>query len=335
MATKETAAEKAAENKKNATDLEISKAGGLQVNFKALGQEYLSRRFSDNPEFQKNFLKTFSDLVFSQDEEMLEKLEKTRKNTLLNAVFKATEAGASFAKKEVSFIPFQAFKKVTEKGAEKKVATGEYDAVVIFDINFQKQQILKLKNCKRFFTAEVHEGVKVIEDLTTGTTVFEGENDVTKPTIGYYASFITDEGEKYDKFMTVAEIIERAKFSPQYKAENYKTYNNNIHLEKIVVRNLIKEIPRISDELKSILSVDESHEYADYIEIKDEIEAPKPVNKLEEAKREMAHQASSPEPEKVEPKASGIKPNAEAFFNEKNAEDVKGKAEPADDDDFL
>ena len=90
-----------------------------------------------------------------------------------------------------------------------------------------------------------------------------GENDVTKPTIGYYAVFITTEGERYDKFMTNAEIIERAKFNPNADLSKYKVTNNNIHFEKIVVRNLIKEIPKISEELKSIMSVDE-HEYADY-----------------------------------------------------------------------
>ena len=67
--------------------------------------------------------------------------------------------------------------------------------MVIFDINFQKQQVLKLKNCKRFFTSEVHEGVEILENLETGNIEFEGKNDVTKPTIGYYAVFITTEGE--------------------------------------------------------------------------------------------------------------------------------------------
>ena len=48
---------------------------------------------------------------------MLEKLSKTRQNTLMNAVFKATEAGASFAKKEVSFIfLLLKNKKTNEKG---------------------------------------------------------------------------------------------------------------------------------------------------------------------------------------------------------------------------
>ena len=61
--------------------------------------------------------------------------------------------------------------------------------------------------------------------------------------------------------MTTSEIVQRAKFSPQFKAENYKVANNNIHFEKVVVRNLMKEIPKISDELKSIMSVDESYRH--------------------------------------------------------------------------
>ncbi len=289
------------------TDLQISSILDLQTNYKEVAEQHLALRFADNEEFKKAFVKTFSDLIFSQDDEMLEKLSKTRQNTLLNAVFKATEAGASFAKKEVSFIPYAAYKKTNEKGVEKKVATGEFDAIVIFDINFQKQQILKLKNCKRFFTSEVHEGVEILENLETGNIEFEGKNDVTKPTIGYYAVFITTEGERYDRFMTTAEIIERAKFSPQFKAENYKVTNNNIHFEKVVVRNLMKEIPKISDELKSIMSVDET--YSDYIEVHEVIEAPKKTNLLEEAKKELAKEKEAPEVEFEEetPKVKEVK----------------------------
>lgn len=268
-------------------ELSLKTVTDLQMNFKQVANDHLQLRFSDNPEFQKNFIKTFSDMVFSQDDEMLETLTKVKRNTLLNAVFVATEAGASFAKKEVSLLPFQSFKKVNEKGVERKVGTGELDAVVIFDINFQKQQLLKLQNCKRFFTAEVHEGVKVIEDLETGNIAFSGENDVTKPTIGYYACFITTEGEKYDKFMTLAEIVERASFSPQFKSGNYKQTSNNVHYEKLVVRNLMKEIPKISNELRSIMGHDEAGEFTSYIEVVDE-ETGEVTNKLEEAKKELA-----------------------------------------------
>src|SRR3990172_2887930 len=102
----------------------------LQTNFKELANEHLKLRASDNPEFQREFIKTLSDLMFSQNDEM--------------------------------------FKKEKKNGSDIKTATGEYDALVIFDINFQKQQILNLKNCKRFFTAEIHDGVKIISDLATG-----------------------------------------------------------------------------------------------------------------------------------------------------------------------
>ena len=165
---------------------------------------------------------------------------------------------------------------------------------MIIDIpTFSKTANSETSKLQRFFTAEVHEGVKVIENLKTGTTDFEGDNDVTKPTIGYYACFITTEGEKYDKFMTNSQIIDRAKFSPQYKAENYKNTTNNIHFEKVVVRNLLKEIPKVSDELRSIISVEEAAEYAEYVEVHEAIEEapesqPKKVNRLEEAKKELA-----------------------------------------------
>lgn len=283
------------------TDLQVNTVLGLQTNYKKLAENHLAERFSNNPEFKAEFIKTFSDLIFSQNDEMLEKLAKTRQNTLLNAIFKATEAGASFAKKEVSFIPYEIFKKTTEKGVEKKVATGEFDAMVIFDINFEKQQILKLPNCKRFFTAEVHEGVKVTENLMTGTIDFEGDNDITKPTIGYYACFITTEGEKYDKFMTLAEIVERASFSPQFKSGNYKQTSNNVHYEKLVVRNLMKEIPKISNELKSVLSIDEV-QYHDYIEVEEPIQKieEKKVSQLEQAKKEITEKKPAKKVEKVD-----------------------------------
>ncbi len=282
------------EKKSTTTDLQVNTVLGLQTNYKQLAENHLAERFSNNPEFKAEFIKTFSDLIFSQNDEMLEKLVKTRQNTLLNAIFKATEVGASFAKKEVSFIPYEIFKKTNEKGVEKKVATGEFDAMVIFDINFEKQQILRLPNCKRFFTAEVHEGVKVTENLMTGTHDFDGENDITKPTIGYYACFITTEGEKYDKFMTLAQIVERASFSPQFKSSNYKQASNNVHYEKLVVRILMKEIPKISNELKSIMAV-EDVQYHDYIEVEEPVQKieEKKVSKLEQAKKEIADKKPS------------------------------------------
>lgn len=269
---------------------ELVKIDNLQTEFVELSKKHLSLRAANNPEFEQKFVKTFSDLIFSQNDEMLEKLQKTRPNSLLNAVFRATELGASFAKKEISFIPFEIFKKEKSAGVERKVATGEYEALVIPDINFQKQLILKLQNCKHFFTAEVHDGVEVINDLTTGNYVFSGKNDVTKPTIGYYARFLTTDGEIYDIFMSCAEIVERAKFSPQFKSDNYKQTGNSIHYEKVVVRNLMKEIPKISDEIKSTLSL-ENYNEIEITEHEDVTDQPK-VNALEEAKKEIAASAT-------------------------------------------
>ena len=269
---------------------EQTTAIALQENFKSMSDSHLKMRGSDNPEFKIQFLKTFSDLIFSQNDEMLEKLSKTKPASLMNAIFRATESGASFAKKEISFIPFEIFKKEKKQGAEVKTATGEYEALVIFDINFQKQQILKLANCKRFYTAEVHDGVEIISDLTTGNYCFEGKNDVTKETIGYYACFVSTDNEIYDLFMTCAEIIERAKFSPGFKESNYKKTGKSIHFEKIVVRNLMKIIPKISDELKSVIAWDERSEYTDYELIPDDKKT------LESAKKELAEKK---EPVKV------------------------------------
>ena len=261
---------------------EQTTAIALQENFKSMSDLHLKMRGSDNPEFKIQFLKTFSDLIFSQNDEMLEKLSKTKPASLMNAIFRATESGASFAKKEISFIPFEIFKKEKKNGAEVKTATGEYEALVIFDINFQKQQILKLANCKRFYTAEVHDGVEIVSDLTTGNYCFDGKNDVTKETIGYYACFVSTDNEIYDLFMTCAEIIERAKFSPGFKESNYKKTGKSIHFEKIVVRNLMKIIPKISEELKSVLAYDESAEFTQYEDVSDEGKA------LESAKKELA-----------------------------------------------
>lgn len=272
----------------------IKSAAELQQNYVALSNEHLKLRASDNKEFQKEFVKTFSDMIFSQSDEMLEKLAKTKPNSLLNAVFKATEAGASFAKKEVSFIPYEIYKKEKKNGADVKTATGEYDALVIFDINFQKQQILKLQNCKRFFTAEIHEGMKVISDLNTGNYVFEGVNDVSKPTVGYMAVFVTTEGERYELFMSCAEIVERAKFSPQFKADNYKKTNNSVHYEKVVIRNLMKMIPKISQELRSIIGSDEQFAFTDYEDVTEQ------QNRLEEAKKQLSEPLPEKKAKKVE-----------------------------------
>jgi hypothetical protein len=293
---------------------ESTTAIALQENFMLIAREHLQMRGSDNPEFQKQFIKTFSDLIFSQSDEMLEKLSKTRSASLLNAIFRATESGSSFAKKEVSFIPFEIYKKEKKNGADVKTATGEFDALVIFDINFQKQQILKLENCKRFYTAEVHEGMEIISDLTTGNYCFDGKNDVTKPTIGYYACFLSTDNQIYDLFMTCAEIVERAKFSPQFKPDNYKSTGKSIHYEKIVVRNLLKLIPKISNELKSVLAWDE---FTDYELIHEDKKS------LETAKRELSEAKT---PEKVE-KPAKVKEQADPVQKSETIEETKKEIE--------
>lgn len=252
----------------------------MRAQFGEIAKKHLSERFANNPEFEQAFKKTFSDLIFSRTDEELEQLLKIKQNTLLNAVFVATEAGASFAKKEISLIPFKIKRKEVVNGVERLKDTGEYTATIIIDINYQKQQIFKLENCKRFFTAEIKEGVKIIQDLETGNYTFSGENDVTKRTVGYYAVFLTTDGEKYDLFMTNAEIIERAKMNPSFDQSKYKSENNNIHFEKIVVRNLIKEIPKVSKHLQTSIAIDEV-EFTEYHEIE---EAPQ-KNALEDAKR--------------------------------------------------
>ena len=284
---------------------ELTKATELQTAFVAMSENHLKMRASDNPEFKKKFIKTFSDLIFSQNDEMLEKLAKTKPASLMNAVFRATEAGASFAKKEVSFIPFEIFKKEKKNGADVKTGTGEYEALVIFDINFQKQQIMSLENHKKFFTSEIYEGVKVLKSLESGNYVFHGENNVNNPTVGYYAAFIDNTGEKYDLYMSCAEIVERAKFSPQFKPDNYKNTKNSIHYEKIVVRNLMKEIPKISRELSSIIAYDES-QYTDY-ELVDE-----GPSRLEATKREIAEAASGKQDEPAAESHQDAQPETKA-----------------------
>lgn len=293
---------------------EIVKVENLELQFIELSKKHLGLRGSNNPEFETKFLKTFSDLVFSQNDEMLEKLNKTRPNSLLNAIFRATELGASFARKEISFIPFEIFKKTNVNGVEKKVSTGEYEALVIPDINFQKQLIHKLENCKHFFSGQVHAGVEVISDLSTGNYVFVGKNDVTKQTIGYYAKFVTTDNEVYDCFMSCSEIVERAKFSPQYKESNYKNVNNSIHYEKVVVRNLMKIIPKVSTELQSTLSL----EYSNEIEITAHEDVTEKPNALEEAKKEIASQKAietAPVENETEPvQPTEQKTSVKAFF---------------------
>jgi recombinational DNA repair protein RecT len=181
--------------------------------------------------------------------------------------------------------------------------------MVIPDINFQKQLILKLTNCKKFFTAEVHEGIEVISDLATGNYQFIGKNDATKPTIGYYAKFITTDGEAYDCFMSCAEIIDRAKFSPQFKAENYKQTGNSIHFEKVVVRNLMKVIPKISVELQSTLSLESFQTETIEITAHEDVSDKQKPNAMEAAKKQISGKISNTKSD-----SEAMAENAEANF---------------------
>jgi recombinational DNA repair protein RecT len=271
------------EKTKDLTTTQSLDLAPIQSQFKEISKQYLAARGANNPEFEAVFMKTGTDLLFSQNDEMMEKVLKTKINSLLNAVFQAAEIGASFSKKEIYFIPYEINKTEFVNGTKRTTKTGEYTATLITDVNFQKQQILKLENCKRFFTAEVHNGVEIIHDLVTGNCIFEGKNDVTKPTIGYYARFEATSGEVYDLFMSNAEIKERASFSPQYKEDKFASAEKNIHYEKVVVRNILKIIPKISETLKTTISM----EFSEY-ELVDEVKEP---NRLEAAKKEIAEKS--------------------------------------------
>ena len=248
-------------------------------------EPYLSSRKSDSKEFKIEFEKILSDMIYSQTDDGLELLKKAKPESLYDAVFRASEIGASFSKKEISVLPFSANKKETINGVTTTKATGKYDLTVVVDIKFQKQQILAMPNCKKFFTAEVHDGVLVIHDLNTGLYIFEGTNNVSKPTIGYYACFISTDNQVYPLFMSNQEIIDRAMMNPGFKSKNYEKTSKNVHFEKIVVRNLLKEIPKISKELRSVMAYDERSEIidTDYEDV-----STKKVNSLEEAKKELA-----------------------------------------------
>lgn len=267
----------------NKTEIQLSTQ--VQNDLKALVPQYLIDRGINNPEFETTFKKTALDMIYSQSADGLEAIKKARPLSLLNAVFVASEIGASFAKKEISVLPFAISRSEKQGDAVVKTKTGENDLTIVVDINFQKQLIHKMQNCQRFFTAEVKDGVEVYTDMTTGNRIFEGQNKATAKTVGYYACFIDKSGEKYDLFMTCAEIVERAKCNPNVKLENYKKTENSIHYEKIVVRNLLKEIPRTDNRLSSVLANDESVEFIPHEVIEDA-----PVSKLEAAKQEIVAQ---------------------------------------------
>jgi len=262
---------------------EIQLQSDFQKELVAISIPYLEVRGSNSPEFAIQFKKTLSDIVYSQSDEGLEALKKARPQSLLNAVFRACEVGASFAKKEISVLPFAIYTTEKSGGTTSKRATGQNDLTIVVDINFQKQQILAMPNCKHFFVAEVHDGMEILHDLSTGNCIFDGKNDVTKPTIGYYSKFVSTDNEIYDLFMTCGEIIDRAKVNPGFKDGNYKNTAKSIHFEKIVVRNLMKIIPKVSNELRSVLAWDDTHELTEYVDVSE----PK-VNALEAAKKELA-----------------------------------------------
>jgi hypothetical protein len=109
--------------------------------------------------------------------------------------------------------------------------------------------------------------------------------------------------------MSCGEIIERAKFSPQYKPDNYKQTSNSIHYEKVVVRNLMKIIPKISVELQSTLSL----EYSNEIENTSYDDVTEKVNKLEEAKKNISEVVST-EPDKLSTEPEAPKTEAAKYF---------------------
>jgi len=294
----------------NETSTAIALQSDFQNQFLTKVDLYLTDRKINSPEFKLLFEKVASDMIYSQSAEGLEAIKKARPLSLFNAIFVATEIGASFAKKEISVLPFAISEKRIENGNSIKKATGENDLTVVIDINFQKQMILKMPNCKRFFSCEVKSGIEVLTDMNTGNCIFEGKGDFTKPTIGYYACFIAKDGEKYDLFMTNAEIVDRARFNPGFKESNYKNTSKSIHYEKIVVRNLIKIIPREESKLSSIIAYDENYNFE--ITPHEDVTNNDNKNALEAAKNELSEPQKVAESEtKNEP---SVKTDAQSFF---------------------
>lgn len=278
----------------NEQNTAIALQSEFQNQFLSQVDTYLDDRKINSPEFKLNFEKVAADMIYSQTTDGLESIKKARPLSLFNAIFIATEIGASFAKKEISVLPFSAMITTKVGDVTSKRATGENDLTVVVDINFQKQIILKMPNCKRFFTAEVHDGVQVYDDLTTGNCLFEGKNDVNKPTVGYYAMFLDKSGEMYDLYMSCAEIVDRAKMNKiGFKSDNYVKTSKSIHYEKIVVRNLLKIIPREESKLASVLAWDESTELTPYEDVTDGGKALESAKKgLSEAKNEKSKDKS-------------------------------------------
>ena len=291
------------------TNTAIALQSEFQNQFLSQVYTYLDDRKINSPEFKLNFEKVAADMIYSQTTDGLEAIKKARPLSLFNAIFIATEIGASFSKKEISVLPFAATVTTKVGDTVSKKATGENDLTVVVDINFQKQMILKMPNCQHFFTAEVHDGVQVFHDLTTGNCLFEGKNDVTKPTVGYYSRFADRSGEVYDLYMSCAEIVDRASMNKVgFKPDNYKKTSKSIHYEKIVVRNLLKVIPREETKLSSILAWDENSELTPYELVEDS------TNTLEAAKKELS---AKKEPVKANEKESeGVSDGSQEALNE-------------------
>lgn len=107
---------------------EIVKLENLQETFPQLQKNILSVALRIIPNFSANLCTDAPDLVYSQsDKEMLRKARKSAPEQFVERAFIATEIGASFAKKEISFIPYEIFKKETVNGVETKKKTRNLD----------------------------------------------------------------------------------------------------------------------------------------------------------------------------------------------------------------
>jgi microcompartment protein CcmL/EutN len=94
-----------------------------------------------------------------------------------------------------------------------------------------------------------------------------------------------------------------------FKEGNYVKTSNSIHYEKIVVRNLLKVIPREESKLSSILAADEVSEFSEYEEVSEE-----PKKTLEQAKKEL-NNVQTPEPIKAEdPEVKTAESEIKSFF---------------------
>jgi len=257
----------------------------LKTDFKEIAISYLKGLGIEDELSIKKYQNTLGDFAYYVTPENVDLLMKMRNSNFLNAMYRVSKTGALFSQKEASLLPFEIKKKEKRGDIVVEILTGEYDAVLVIDINYQKQMIQSLPNCKRFFTCEVYDGVQPILNLSTGNYEFDGINNALKPTIGYYAVFLDTEDIIHDIFMSNAEIIKRAESNPKVKKDNYKDPKNNIHMEKIVIRNLMKEIPKVTESLKVIESLENGYdlEITEHEDVTD-----KKPNALEDAKKELA-----------------------------------------------